>query len=66
MNEETRNALSKVIDEHKKKYATKMAQAKRDREAYQASHPTTKEERVYSDSIYDQRDKNRKRKNWNE
>ncbi len=66
MNKETRNSLSKVIDEHKKKYAAKMAQAKKDREAYQASHPTAKEDRAYSDSIYAQRDRNRKRKNWNE
>ena len=62
MNEETRNALSKVIDEHKKKHAAKMAQAKKDREAYRLARPTAKDEQTNTD----RRNKDRKRLNWNE
>ena len=62
MNEETRKALSKVIDEHKKKYAAKMAQAKKDREIYQAANPVAKEDRINTDI----RNQDRKRLNWNE
>ena len=62
MNEETRKALSKVISEHKKKYAAKMAEIRKHREIYQAAHPVSKEDIIDTD----RRNQDRKRLNWNE